>query len=57
MEKTVSVMNNVEFTHLNTTPPPCIPQVIVPGHETRQRIEKLTSYAASEFVKVNKVFG
>jgi hypothetical protein len=43
-KKTVNVMNDVEFTL------PRIPQIIAPGHETHQRTEKLTSYAASEFV-------
>jgi len=37
-------MNDVEFTL------PRKPQIIAPGHETRERIEKLTSYGASEFV-------
>jgi hypothetical protein len=43
-KKTVSVMNDVEFTL------PRKPQIVPSGHEKRQRIEKLTSYAASEFV-------
>lgn len=41
-----SVMNDVE------SPPPAYLKSIAPGHKTPQRMEKLTSYATSEFVQV-----
>jgi hypothetical protein len=45
MGQTVSIMNDVEFA-------PAYLKSVAPDHETRQRIEKLTSCATSEFVYV-----